>query len=191
MSEVDGGGNFLAGIPTQALAQGMAGETGAAIFGRAIGDQERSEQLAVLIAKREAKIGRKPQLDRITEQIDKLELDHMTTANETKRKDLETQIKNLEARKNQIEKRAKKALAKDRVLNSMNLEASRINKINHLRSWAMGEVGDPSKKDLTDRWVREGDERAAFQARQIMGEAQKEHLTGSKFVTESYTQGAH
>ena len=191
MPEVDGGGNFLAGIPTQAISQGMPGETGAAIFMRSIGDQERSEQLAILIAKRQAKIGRQPQLDRINEQIDKLELDHMTTANEAKRKDLETQIQNLKARKTTIEKRANKALIKDRVLNSMKREATKINEVNHLRSWAMGEIGDPGKKDLNDRWVLEGDKRSSFLAQQAIGKASTEDLTRSSFATESFTQGAH
>ncbi|GEM_PF-5320271 len=191
MSEEGGG---LVGLPNFAVvADGMAGETAANIMYRGLSGQYRSEDLAVLIAQRQASIGQKPKLDKLQTKIDDLEMNHMTTANEAKRKELEAQINNLKAQKTQVEKQAKKALTKDRYLREWNLEASRINQVNIVRSWSLGAVGRPDQKDLLDRIIATRDKESAFRARQFLGDSAGNDggLTTSSFVTQSYSGGMH
>ena len=144
----------------------------------------------MLIAERQARLGQKPQLAELEAKIDDLEMEHMTTANEAKRKGLETQINNLKLQKMQIEKRAKKALAKDKCLRDWNLEANKVNRVNVIRSWGLGMVGRPDQKDLFDRTIATGDKRSEFLAQQLLGAGgDGASLAKSSFVTQSYSGG--
>jgi len=164
-------GDFTAGLGSIGEAQATVrqGKIGAELFCSAMEAQHRTEQIAVMVGERKAKVGQLDKIRILKDKIDELELEHMVTANEPKRKKLEEQINNLKAQHKRLERKSQRAIAKDGRIQRWEIEANRLNKTNHTREWLLATTHNADLKNRFSSNVIEGDKAASFWAQQAMG----------------------
>lgn len=187
------GSDYISGLPSaDTVAHAALARPKARIAEQSRRDQHRTERYSMLRAKRERILGQKERIEALNEKIGVLEEKLAEAPDEVTKKSLEVQIQKLKLTKAKVEKKAAKRLAKDRKkgrLSSYAIEASHANMQNHIRGYALAQMGATSERDFVDRYNKQRDMEAIWRAKLESGQDPGSFDESTQYVSQSYNPG--